>query len=107
MVFAGLRPPAIGGISGRRGGQPKLRRLVIAPEHAALGAEGAGAARHAGRRFVHLELRLAAMAASLDRHGLLLWLSGFAPHLIRRVDSPKPSTELEQPTGGRRWVNTT
>src|SRR6202521_374967 len=79
MVFDGTAAPSIGRNFLLRRGQAKLRRRVVRPQRAALGAERASTARHAGRRLGHFELRVAAMAASLDRHGLIPFLNGKVP----------------------------
>src|SRR6202023_865193 len=76
MVFDGTAAPSVGRNFLLRRGQAKLRRRVVCPQRAALGAERASTARDAGRRLGYFELRIATMAASLDRHGLIPFLIG-------------------------------
>ena len=72
MMFDGAAAPPIGRDIFRRRRQAKLCGRIVGPQRAAFRAQRTGAACHIRRRLAHLELRVAAMAASLDRHDALL-----------------------------------
>jgi len=84
MVFDRTALPLIGRDVLYRRGQAKLRRCKVSPERAALRAQRAGAARHAAGLIAQFEPGVAAMAASIDRHGLILSISRKAQLLSAR-----------------------